>query len=170
MNATAKKSAPARAKGIPLKEFLARRQDEAGLKNYELAEKLGYASPNVVAMLRNGNMAFPLNKTGAAAKALGVDPVVMLMRVLEERNPELLEVLEEILGNAMVTEMEHKLLTLVRKETRNTEFDPERHPEFIKTVVPALHDVAQRERALHEASMDAIKRNYKPGPASKKAG
>lgn len=149
---------------IPLNEFLARRQDEAGLKNYELAEKMGYQSANVVAMLRSGNMQFPLNKTAVTAKALGIDPTFLLSKVLEARNPELLEVLEEILGNKMVTELESQFLQFVRKETNGVEFDIMKHPELISGMVPLLNAVGQREAELHKASMDAIKRNYKPGP------
>jgi len=176
MNATvtakktpASKAKAASAKGIPLHEYLARRQDEAGLRNFELAEKMGYASPNVVAMLRSGNMAFPINKVGVTAKALGIDPVTLLTRVLEARNPELLEVLEDILGNKMVTELEGQLLAFIRKEMGGVELNHMAHPEFIEVIRPALHAVADREKKVHAAAMDAIKRNYKPGPA-KKAG
>lgn len=161
----AKAAAAAPAKGkIPMKEFITRRQEEAGLTNYELAEKTGYESPNVIAMLRNGSMAFPLNKVGAFAKALNVDPVAMLSRALEARNPELLEVMEEIIGNKMVTELEAQMLKMFRKELDGVEFDIMKHPEFIAGVRPLLHAVSAREKALHTASMEAIKRNYKPGP------
>ncbi|QFZ84515.1 hypothetical protein GFK26_17960 [Variovorax paradoxus] len=173
MNATATKKAAAPKKtaaaGIPLNEFLARRQDEAGMRNYELAEKMGYGSANVVAMLRSGNMAFPVNKVGVTAKALGIDPAFLLTRVLEARNPELLEVLQEILGNQLVTDLEAKMLGWVRKETDGVEFDIDRYPDFKKEFGAGLKEIAKREKALHGASMDAIKRNYKPGPA-KKAG
>lgn len=164
VTAAKKKPAPKGRGGIPLNEFLARRQDEAGLKNYELAEKLGYESPNVIAMLRSGNMAFPLNKTGAMAKALGIDPTFLLSKVLEARNPELLEVLESILGNKMVTDLEGQFLQFVRKEVGGVEFNLMSHPELISGMVPLLHKVAEREKELHRASMEAIKRNYKPGP------
>lgn len=167
--APAKSAAAAKGKAIPLHEFIARRQDEAGLRNYELAEKIGYASPNVVAMLRSGNMSFPLNKVGVTAKALGIDPTFFLTKVLESRNPELLDVLQEILGNKMVTEMESKLLAFIRKQADGVEFDYARYPDFIEEVGNAVKEVAEREKALHAASLDAIKRNYKPGP-TKKAG
>jgi hypothetical protein len=160
-----KAAASAKARGsIPFHEFLVRRQDEKELKNSELAQMTGYGSANVIAMLRNGAMAFPLNKTGAFAKALGIDPVFMLQRVLESRNPELLEVLEEIIGNRMVTEAESDLLDLVRKELDGAELNLMAHPEFIETLRPALRKVADREKKLHEAAITAIKRDYKPGP------
>lgn len=149
---------------IPMKEFIVRRQEEAGLSNAELAQMTGYDSVNVIAMLRNGNMAFPLNKVKVFAKALGVDPVFMLQRALEARNPELLDVIQEILGRQMVSENQAKLLEFFNKELGGQEFDVMQHPEFIEGVRPLLAKVANREVALHKAAMEAIKRNYKPGP------
>jgi len=163
--ATEKKSAAAASKSsrtsaIPLNEFLVRRQDEAGLKNFELAEMTGYSSANVIAMLRNGAMPFPVNKTKKFAVALGIDPVFMLKRVLETRNPELLEVIEEILGENLVTSAEFNLIAQMRKEMEGIELDLDKHPD----VRDALHAAAARERALHAASIEQISRNYKPGP------
>lgn len=149
---------------IPMKEFLVRRQEEAGLSNGELAKLTGYDSVNVIAMLRNGNMAFPLNKISVFAKALGVDQVFMLQRALEARNPELLDVIQEILGRHMVSESQAKLLEFFNKELGGLEFDLMQHPEFIEGIRPLLAQVAAREQALHKASMEAIKRNFKPGP------
>ena len=74
-------------------------------------------------MLRSGNMAFPVNKVGVTAKALGIDPVFLLSRVLETHNPELLEVLEDILGNKTATELEGQLLAFFRKEMGGVEFN-----------------------------------------------
>lgn len=162
--ATEKKSAAASSKShtsaIPLHEFLVRRQDEAGLKNFELAEMTGYGSPNVIAMLRNGAMPFPVNKTKKFAAALGIDPIFMLKRVLETRNPELLEVIEDILGESLVTAAEFALISQLRKEMDGIELDLDKHPD----VRDALRAAAARERALHAASIEQITRNYKPGP------
>ena len=57
-----------------------------------------------------------------------------------------------------------KLLGWIRKQTEGIDFDYARHPEFVAQIGPALSEIAKREKALHGAAMEAIKRGYKPGP------
>jgi hypothetical protein len=109
-------------------------------------------------------MPSPVNKASAFAKALGVDPVFMLMRVLETCSPELREVLKEIMGEKMVTESEFELLKLMRQEVGGVGLSIKSHPEFVETLRAALKTVADREKALLTGAINAIQRNYKPGP------
>ena len=155
---------------IPLNEFLALRQQDVGMKNLEFAAALGYESQNVVAMIRKGSMALPLNRIGAAAKALGVNKVVLLKKALEERQPELLEALEDLIGNSLVTDNELALLAMIRKETKNVDFDFKQYPAFIEAIRPQLQSIAKREAEVHRASVEAMNRNYKPGPKPAKVG
>ena len=65
----------------------------------------------------------------------------------------------------MVSDLEVQLLQFFRKELGGVEFNIMSHPGFISDVRPMLHKIAEREKALHAASMKAIKAAYKPGPA-----
>lgn len=143
---------------ISFRHFLIRRQEEAGLSNKDLANAIGYESQNVVAMIRSGVMRLPLNKINLLSKALQVDKVLMLNKVLEERDPELLEVINETLGKNLITDHEMTLVKFVRQEMGGLELNIMAHPEFIKEMREPLQKVAKREKALHDASMDAIKR------------
>ena len=143
---------------ISFRHFLIRRQEEAGLNNSELASALGYDNQNVVAMLRSGVMRLPLSKINLLSKSLKIDPVLTLNKVLEDRDQELLSVITEIIGKNLVTENEMAMLAIVRQEMAGLELNIMAHPEFIEEFRASLQKVARREKELHKASLDAIKR------------
>jgi hypothetical protein len=58
---------------------------EASKTQREIAVEVGYDRPNIVSMIKAGNMKMPLDKVPAFAKALGVD-VAILMRLAFEQH------------------------------------------------------------------------------------
>jgi hypothetical protein len=154
---------------VPLNQLIIRRQSDLEISNIELARLLGYPSGNVIAMIRNGNMSFPLNKVEMLAKALELDPVVVLTKALEQKTPELAQVIKSVLRERLITEQEMKLVEFAREKLEGAELDLMRHPDFVLGLKPLLHDVKEREKKLHSAAMDAIARDYVPGPKARKA-
>lgn len=101
---------------MPLHKALRQRQEEIlGMTNPELARRLGYPRPNVIAMMMNGSMKVPPAKVPALAVALQLEPLWLLRRVCEEQMPELWAVIDRAVGpDRLVTASEHVLITEIR--------------------------------------------------------
>ena len=157
---TAKKEAPAargRGASLPMPEYLTIRLAEAGLTNREFAEKIGYASPNVVAMLKNGSMKLPLNRVKAIAKAIGVDPLMVLQKQMEQSSPELWDALNDIIGTHVLSDKEAQLLTFVRKRLDGTDPDFAAYPALLQAMAPELDKIREREVATKEATLALLR-------------
>jgi len=82
----------------------------------EIARELGYAKPNVITMIKQGEMKLPIEKVAPLAQALEIDAVRLLSMTMEEYMPETWQVIEEINGFS-VTENEREIIEILRKET-----------------------------------------------------
>jgi transcriptional regulator with XRE-family HTH domain len=56
-----------------------------------IAKEVGYKNANNLSLIKSGKIPLPVDKVRALAKALDADPVRLMLMVLEERHPELLE-------------------------------------------------------------------------------
>lgn len=56
-----------------------------------IAKEIGYKNPNNLSLIKSGKVPLPIDKVRSLAKALNADPVRLMLMVLEERHPELLE-------------------------------------------------------------------------------
>src|SRR5271168_2244911 len=50
----------------------------------EIAQEVGYETPNIISMFKRGESKLPLNKIPLLSKALGVDPAHMFRLALEQ--------------------------------------------------------------------------------------
>jgi plasmid maintenance system antidote protein VapI len=146
----ATKTSPAADHAVPLHQFLKRRFEEfPDLNNVKLAELLGYERPNVVAMILNGTMKLPIAKVPKLAKALDLEPVALLKRVLLAYDPSIWETLEEILGNKLVTKHERKLVEFSRRclggEDLDLVADPKTVARLTEVMSQALDQHLRRE-------------------------
>lgn len=163
MNAVAKTKAPAtsarsRVIAQPFNEYFSQRLAESGLTNAEMAEALGYPRPNVISMIKKGEMKLPLNKVAPAARALGVDPVFFLEKVLLETSPEIWNALKEVIGNRLVTDNEMLLLDFVRKSLHGFDANVIAYDGFAKAIEPELEKIRNREIELASAAKDMLAR------------
>jgi hypothetical protein len=163
MNALAKKapmttSARARVIAQPFPEYFTQRVAESGFTNNEMAEALGYSKPNVISMIKKGDMKLPVNKVSAAARKLGVDPVFMLEKVLLETAPELWDALREVVGNRMITENEMNLIEYVRRELHGFDANVIAYDGFAKAIQPQLETIRNRESELAKAAKATLER------------
>ena len=78
-------------------------QDGLGLTNAQLADATGYA-PNVISMIRSGQMRLPPQKVPAMAKCLELHVGGLMHAVLLETDPALLEALECAFGKPLCHE------------------------------------------------------------------
>lgn len=100
-------------------EWLGALIDVSGKSNKDLAAELGYTKPNIVSMLKNGDMKVPLPVVPRLASALHVDPGHMVRRALEEYAPEIADTLDEVAG--LATRDERKLLEIHRQVTKGSD-------------------------------------------------
>lgn len=70
-------------------EALASLRFNASLSQAELATKIGWPTPSMVSMVEGGSTAFPLNKVGELARALGVEEATLAELILRFYEPEL---------------------------------------------------------------------------------
>jgi transcriptional regulator with XRE-family HTH domain len=134
----------------PLHQILARRIDESGLTQREIASALGYNRSNLVAMIKSGKMRIPISKIPNLADVLGIDRVELMRRALAEYQPEVLETLNQMLQE-VVSESERRLLGELRK--------------MINGPVPPLATAKQREQLKRlAAALVEMPETIKPHP------
>lgn len=84
-----------------------------GKKQLEIAEEIGFESPNLITMIKQGRTKLPLGKVGLVAKALDIDPMYLLKLCIEEYYPETWEAIGPLLEE-MVTKDELNIVKAIR--------------------------------------------------------
>ena len=97
----------------PTAEMLTKILDESGLRQNEVARRAGFAKPNVITMMKQGEMKVPIDRIPALARACGVDPLPLLSRAMNEYMPGEWAVIRDLRGEP-VTEDEIALLRAFR--------------------------------------------------------
>lgn len=143
---------------VPVGRYLSQLIAASGKTNVEIAEALGYPRSNVIAMLKTGSMKLPVNKVGQMARVLGIDPVHLLDRILDESSPETWAALREVLGNRLVSDNEYQLVQFVREFVGG--YDPKLtdFKDLRDVLAPALTKIAGFERQRAEAGAEGWKR------------
>ena len=83
----------------------------------QIAQECGFERPNVVSMLKQGRMKVPIARVGQVARALDLDPVVLLRTVMLEYVPDAWSAIEEVMAVSAVTRHEWALLRSLRAAT-----------------------------------------------------
>jgi hypothetical protein len=138
--------------------FLTVKFAQTGKTNIELASEIGYERPNVIAMLKTGAMRLPVNRVHATAKAIDVDPVFLLRKVLLESAPEIWDGIYAVLGDRMVTDNEMKLINAIRKLQDEQDIDLTKQPEFMDAIKPVVKSIAKTEAAKDKGTLERVQR------------
>lgn len=112
----------------------------------EIAQDLGYDKPNIITMFKQGRTKLPFPKVIPLARSIGVDPVHLLRVVLSEYSPETWEVLEQIIGQSMISEGERETLKIIREAAGEVEAVPKTDQE-----VNELKDLVSKWRKRESA-------------------
>lgn len=67
--------------------------DGCGKTQRQIAEEMGYERPNVISMMRTGEMRIPIERIPAFAKATGIDVELLTRTAMAEYMPEAWKVL-----------------------------------------------------------------------------
>lgn len=87
----------------------------------DVANELGYKSPNVISMFKRGEIRVPLDKAHDLARVIGVDPKFLFRLALEQQFDE--ENIEDLFGN-QVSDNEMVLVKMWREVTEDTDLYP----------------------------------------------
>jgi len=109
-------------------KFLESRIEEMkGFKTQrEIAEEVGFNTPNMISMLKNGDSKIPLDKIALLARALDVDPGHLLRLGLEQYWTGLGDVINEVFGHIASANEFELFLKSWRQVTENTDPKPTR--------------------------------------------
>ena len=125
-------------------EYLAAQIALSGKSQADIAREVGYERSNVVNMMKQGTLKLPITKVGAMAKALGVDPVHLLRLTMTEYMPETMAAVEQIMGRALLTESEQRILEVVRKAAAGREVRLDREKE--RQLADVIREAAKAAR------------------------
>ena len=103
-------------------EFLARAIAFSGKSQREIAEEAGFAKPNVISMMKRGDMPVPIDRIPGLAAACHVDAVYFLRLALEEYAPAAYAALVDTLGMPL-TANEHEMVLLYRLAAAENEIE-----------------------------------------------
>lgn len=120
-----------------------------GKSQVEIASDVGYDKPNLITMIKQGKTKLPINKVEAFAKSLGVDPMNLLRIVMSEYSPDAWKVIENILGNEVVTDSEMNLIKLYRETS--DEFPFELDKNSMNKIKDVMEDTRERARKIASA-------------------
>ena len=141
---------------LPVKTILKIRMDDLGLKNPDLQRALDYARPNVIAMMKSGNMSLPPSKALVAAQLLELDPVFLLSKVISENDPALWDAISAVMEEYLMTKNELAVIKMLRQGLDGHDVDLAALPAFVEVVAPVLNATLDRENALTQAAMERI--------------
>ncbi len=96
-------------------EYLADQIEQSPKTQMEIAEEVGFETPNMITMLKQGKTKIPLNRIGPLAIALGINPRHLLRRVMQEYAPDTWHAFEESLGHLILSHDEEQLVLTSRE-------------------------------------------------------
>lgn len=102
-------------------EYLCEKIDSSDMKQLEMAEKMGFAMPNIITMFKQGKTRVPLEKVPGFAKILGLDQKMLLRMAMSEYHPELLAECERLFGGALVSKNEMIIVEAIRELSDGTD-------------------------------------------------
>lgn len=127
--------------------YLSNAIDVSGKTQRQIAEEVGYNRPNIISMLKTGEVDLPLNKVELFAASLELDPLYLLSLVMRERHPEMYRIIWSRVGDRVVSNSERNLLEQVRNMTGSTDVEAVT-PEEIAALRNFCDLVAKRKGSI----------------------
>lgn len=95
-------------------QFISRRIAYLGKPQRTIAQECGFQRANMITLIKQGKTNLPFYKILPMAKALEVDPKMLLNMCYEEYRPDEKTMLEDILEQPILTEEELRLIEVLR--------------------------------------------------------
>jgi hypothetical protein len=142
-----------RYSGLRFKDILKIRMADLEIKNTDLQKALGYAAPNVIAMMKSGSMRLPESKAIEVADILKLDRTFLLGKLVSENNPALWDAVTTIVGDKLVSANELAMVHWVRHALNGHDVNLAELPEFTQAVTPVVAGIVERQNALTKAAL-----------------
>ena len=138
---------------LPFKDVLKIRMAELEVKNVDLQKALGYAAPNVIAMMKSGSMRLPESKAIEVADILQLDRIFVLGKVVSEHDPQLWDAIISVAGDRLVSANELALVYWLRQVLKGHDVNLTESAEFMRFTSPVVSDIVERHNALAKAAL-----------------
>jgi hypothetical protein len=146
-----------RISNLSVKEIMRIKMYELNIKNVDLQRHLGFPTPNVISMMKNGTMRVPIQHAPKIAALFEIDKLSFVRKVVEENDPTLWDALESCLGVGFsTTSNENKLLSFVRKELDGHDPDLTSNEDFISDLQGLIAKVVKQEIQNKEKLLSMI--------------
>ena len=124
----------AEADNVPMAQYVDELMEERELSDKEVALRLGYSTPNIIRMFRQGRMKVPLDLVPTLADAIGANRSRLMDRALREYLPSTIRAL--ILCHSGFSDNELTLISFIRKISKDA--DPSIDDEHIRSGLERL--------------------------------
>lgn len=91
-------------KQMKVAEYIDAQLRLCGKSQKQVAEEVGFPKANMLTMIKKGLTRVPLARANKLADALGINRAAFMKRLLAEYHPEILEAIEEALGEVQTSE------------------------------------------------------------------
>lgn len=142
-----------RLTGLPVKDIFKIQMKDLELKNSDLQKALGFATPNLISMIKTGSMQLPASKAIIAANLLEIDPVFLLGKVIAENDPALWDAITSLLADKLITANELSLIEYVRDALDGHDVNLTSTASFTQAMTPALRLIAEQQSASARAAI-----------------
>lgn len=114
-------------------QYLARALEFSGRSQREVAQRAGFAKPNIISMMKKGETRIPIDRIPSLARACGVDPVPFIRTAMAEYEPRAWDAITGVLG-APLTRDEEVLLDAYdeAREGRDLDLSPAMRRALVK--------------------------------------
>ncbi len=90
-------------------EYVRTHIDKSSMSQKQISEVLGFKTPNLITMIKQGSIKIPVYLIPKLAETLKVDPAKLLAMALKEYNPDTYAAIKQVFGYP-ITETEAKIL------------------------------------------------------------
>jgi len=94
----------------------------SGKTQATIAKDCGFATANMITMLKKNQTKIPLGRVPALSRSLGVDSRDLLGHCLEAYEPELYQMLAEISPAMLITQKEFRIIQALRVASKSGAF------------------------------------------------
>lgn len=122
-------------------DFIREAIDRSPKTQTEISAEAGFPRSSVLSMIKQGQTKMPLARIPQMAAALDVDPLAFFRLALGEYMPELLQICDQMYGQAELDDFERDLLAQLRARQGGERL--RETPQFQQALARFLADIGQ---------------------------
>ena len=103
-------------------EYIKTQLDKTRLSQSRISEEMGFKTPNLLTMIKQGSIKIPIYKIPKLAEILKINPAKLLSMALKEYNPKTYTAIKSVFGYP-ITETETKILAKLQENNSYNAID-----------------------------------------------